>query len=61
MDYAENEWTERDGIDLAGFAGRTVTLTFEVSANANVCLEVFAKAWVGGIRVREAVSADAAG
>lgn len=61
MDYAESEWTERDGIDLAGFAGRTVTLTFEVSANANVCLEVFAKAWVGGIRVREAVSADAAG
>ncbi|HRW61733.1 MAG TPA: hypothetical protein P5340_13905, partial [Defluviicoccus sp.] len=61
MDYAESEWTERDGIDLAGFAGRTVTLTFEVSANANVCLEVFAKAWVGGILVREAVSADAAG
>ncbi|MFZ1414451.1 MAG: PHB depolymerase family esterase [Defluviicoccus sp.] len=59
MDYAESDWTEREGIDLARFAGRTVTLTLELSANANVCLEVFAKAWVGGIRVREAVAADA--
>ena len=59
MDYAESEWTERADIDLARFAGRTVTLTLEVSANANVCLEVFAKAWVGGVRVRETVAADA--
>ena len=59
MDYAEGAWTERADIDLARFAGRTVTLTLEVSANSNVCLEVSAKAWIGGIRVREAVRADA--
>ncbi len=46
MDYAEGEWTLRPDIDLACFAGRTVTLTCEVAANSNVCLEVFAKAWV---------------
>ena len=59
MDYAESEWTEREGIDLARFAGRTVTLTFELSANANVCVEVFAKAWIAGIRVRERTPAEA--
>lgn len=46
MDYAEGEWTLRPDIDLARFAGRTVTLTCEVAANSNICLEVFAKAWV---------------
>jgi feruloyl esterase len=54
MDYAEPDWTPRTGIDLARFAGRTVTLACEVSANANVCLEVFAKAWIGDLRIEEA-------
>jgi poly(hydroxyalkanoate) depolymerase family esterase len=54
MDYEEASWTERVDIDLARFAGRTVTLTFEVAANSNVFIEVFAKAWVGGITVQEA-------
>jgi poly(hydroxyalkanoate) depolymerase family esterase len=56
MDYAEADWIERKGIDLSRFAGRTVTLTFEVAANSNVCMEVSAKAWVRGIRVREAAT-----
>jgi hypothetical protein len=55
MDYAEAAWTERRDIDLAPFAGRTVTLTFEVAANSNVCIEVAAKAWVRGIRVYDDV------
>jgi feruloyl esterase len=54
MDYEEASWTERVDIDLTRFAGRTVTLTFEVAANSNVFIEVFAKAWVGGITVQDA-------
>ncbi len=54
MDYEEASWTERADIDLTQFAGRTVTLTFEVAANSNVFIEVFAKAWVGGITVQDA-------
>jgi poly(hydroxyalkanoate) depolymerase family esterase len=53
MDYEEASWTEHD-IDLTQFAGRTVTLTFEVAASSNVFIEVFAKAWVGGITVQDA-------
>jgi poly(hydroxyalkanoate) depolymerase family esterase len=59
MDYAEPDWTERGDIDLAPFAGRTVTLSFEVAANSNVCVEVFAKAWLRGVTVRDAVAAQA--
>ena len=59
MDYAEVDWTERADIDLAPFAGRTVTLSFEVAANSNVCIEVFAKAWLRGVTVRDAVAAPA--
>ena len=59
MDYAEADWTERADIDLAPFAGRTVTLSFEVAANSNVCIEVFAKAWLRGVTVRDAVAAPA--
>jgi feruloyl esterase len=59
MDYTEGTWTERAEIDLSRFARRTVTLTFEVSANANVCLEVYAKAWLAGIRVHERTPAEA--
>jgi poly(hydroxyalkanoate) depolymerase family esterase len=59
MDYAEAEWTERADVDLAPFAGRTVTLSFEVAANSNVCMEVFARAWLRGVTVRNAVAARA--
>jgi hypothetical protein len=59
MDYAEAEWTERSDIDLAPFAGRTVTLSFELAANSNVCMEVFAKAWLRGVTVRDAVKTEA--
>ena len=54
MDYEEAGWTERMDIDLTRFADRTVTLTFEVAANSNVFIEVFAKAWVGDITVQDA-------
>ena len=54
MDYEEASWTERVDIDLMRFSGQTVTLTFEVAANSNVFIEVFAKAWVGGITVQDA-------
>jgi hypothetical protein len=54
MDYAESIWTERSGIDLEEFAGRTVTLSFQVAANANVPANVTAKAWIAGIAVEDA-------
>ena len=57
MDYDESEWTERSDIDLSPFAGKTVTLTFEVSANANVFVEVFGKAWIGGVTIQDAPGA----
>jgi poly(hydroxyalkanoate) depolymerase family esterase len=59
MDYAEAEWTERTDVDLSAFAGRTVTLSFEVAANSNVCIEVFAKAWLRGVTVRDAIETAA--
>ena len=59
MDYAEAEWTKRTDIDLSPFAGRTVTLSFELAANSNVCIEVFAKAWLRGVTVRDAIETDA--
>jgi hypothetical protein len=58
MDYDEADWTEITDIDLMQFAGRTVTLTFEVAANSNIFVEVFAKAWVGGITVQDAPQQD---
>lgn len=54
MDYAENTWTDRAGIDLGEFADRTVTLSLRVSANSNVCADVSAKAWIAGITVEDA-------
>ncbi len=54
MDYAEPDWTARSDINLGRFAGRTVTLTFEVAAHANILMEVSAKAWVSDITVGEA-------
>lgn len=58
MDYDESEWTERSNIDLAPFAGKTVTLTFEVSANANVFVEVAGTAWIGGVTIQDAPGAS---
>ena len=60
MDYAESTWTERNDIDLSRFAGRTVRLTFEVAASSNVCVEVFAKAWLTRVTVQDVVVAGAA-
>jgi feruloyl esterase len=54
MDFAEETWTERADIDLARFANRTTTLTVELSANSNVCLEVSAEAWLRDLRITEA-------
>jgi hypothetical protein len=54
MDYAEDEWTRRTDIDLARFAGRTVTLTFTVEANSNLYKEVCAEARVREIVIDEA-------
>jgi hypothetical protein len=59
MDYAETEWTRRAGIDLGQFADRTVTLTLEVAANANVRSEVRANAWVDEVTVGTAVEVEA--
>nr|VFK59246.1 MAG: esterase, PHB depolymerase family [Candidatus Kentron sp. TUN]VFK67843.1 MAG: esterase, PHB depolymerase family [Candidatus Kentron sp. TUN] len=58
MKHTETEWTQRSGIDLAPFADRKVTLTFEVSAHSNVCNEVFAKAWVDRIHVRDVITVN---
>jgi hypothetical protein len=52
MEHVESEWLQRSDIDLAQFADKTVTLTFEVAANSNVCSEVSAKAWVDRIRIK---------
>lgn len=57
MNYAEAEWTTQADIDLARFAGQTVTLTVEVAANSNVCIEVYAKAWLSGITLQDAAAA----
>ncbi|MFO1153804.1 MAG: PHB depolymerase family esterase [Rhodospirillales bacterium] len=56
MDYAEDAWTRRTDIDLGRFAGRTVTLTFTVEANANLYREVGAQAWVREIVLDEVPS-----
>ena len=52
MEHVEAEWLQRSDIDLTRFADRTVTITFEVAANSNVCSEVTAKAWVDRIRIK---------
>ena len=59
MDYLEADWTERREIDLTCFANRTVTLTFELAANANVGAEVAAKAWIRDITLHEAAATAA--
>lgn len=51
-DYVESNWTERSQISLASWASQTVTLAFEVGATSNTCVEVFAKAWLDDIEVK---------
>ncbi len=55
--YADAVWQAREAIDLAAFANRTATLKFEVAANANVCVEAYAKAWIDDVRIANADSA----
>ncbi len=55
--YAETAWTQRASLDLAAFANQTVTLAFEVSANSNVCIEVWAKAWLDDITISNPAAA----
>lgn len=52
--YADSSWQRLENIDLSTWAGQTVTLRFEGSANANVCLEAWAKVRVDDIRVGNA-------
>lgn len=49
--YVDSDWQARQEISLAAFANQTVTLRFEVAANANVCLEAWARAYVDDIRI----------
>lgn len=56
MEHVEDQWLQRSDIDLSRFADKTVTLTFEVAADSNVCSEVSAKAWVDRIRIKTVAS-----
>jgi hypothetical protein len=60
MDHTEPEWTKITDIDLSRFAGQTVTLTFEIAANANLYNKVSARAWLDCINIIETVVAEAA-
>ncbi len=55
MLHQETEWLRRPAIDLARFADRTVVLTLEVAACANVYSAVHARAWVDEITIHSAV------
>jgi poly(hydroxyalkanoate) depolymerase family esterase len=50
--YRETVWTERTSIDLSAFAGKTVTLTFVVSASDLSSIWSSASAWVDDIRLQ---------
>ncbi|MFO1206665.1 MAG: PHB depolymerase family esterase [Burkholderiales bacterium] len=60
MDYSEGEWTRRTGVDLAQFAGRTVTVTLEVAAATNARNEVDAEVWLDEIAVDNATAMEPA-
>lgn len=55
--HLESDWVRREGIALSTWAGQTVSLAFEVRANANVCLEAYARAWIDDIRIENAQAA----
>ncbi len=59
MDHTEQEWMKIRDIDLSSFAGQTVTLTFELAANANLYHKVSAKAWLDCINIKETAAAEA--
>ena len=48
--HGESSWTER-AVDLSAYANQSVTLTFETSAYSNICMEVYAKAWIDDIEI----------
>ncbi len=52
--YVDSAWQRFDNLDLSAYANQTVTLRFEASAIANVCLEAWAKARVDDILVGNA-------
>ncbi|MBX3698324.1 MAG: PHB depolymerase family esterase [Dokdonella sp.] len=49
--YVDDDWVERQEIDLAAFANQSVILRFEVGASANVCLEAWARATIDDIHI----------
>ncbi|WP_395794775.1 PHB depolymerase family esterase [Aquimonas sp.] len=53
----EADWVRRAGIDLSAWGGQTVSLRFEVGANANVCIEAWARANIDDIRIDNAQQA----
>lgn len=55
--WLESTFQRFEELDLSAWAGQTVSLSFEVGANANVCLEAWAKAWIDDIRVGNAQEA----
>jgi poly(hydroxyalkanoate) depolymerase family esterase len=55
--YVDSAWQSIDNIDLSAFANQTVTLRFEASAYANVCLEAWAKVRIDDIRLGNADAA----
>lgn len=52
--YVDSTWQRFENLDLGAYANQTVTLRFEASASANVCLEAWAKARIDDIRVGNA-------
>jgi poly(hydroxyalkanoate) depolymerase family esterase len=48
--YRESDWTERR-VDLSAFANRSMTLSFQLVANSNICWEVSAEAVVDDIHI----------
>lgn len=52
--YVDSAWQRREDISLSTYTNQTVTLRFEVGANANVCLEAWARANIDDIRIANA-------
>lgn len=52
--YVDSTWQRREDISLSAYANQTITLRFEVGANANVCLEAWARANIDDIRIANA-------
>lgn len=52
--YVDAAWQQFENLDLAAYANQTVTLRFEASASANVCIEAWAKARIDDITLGNA-------